>query len=105
MNIINIKKNDIILLKCIKQKHSFAIVKGLGMTYSQIAMSIKKLLDDGYLEYDDDDTIILTELGNNSVNNFDKNNDDREQKWIHPQYSKYSDPLDPSIIIIPKRLK
>ncbi|WP_139199862.1 hypothetical protein [Ruminococcus albus] len=92
-------------MKCIKQKNSFAIVKSLGMTYSQIAMSIQKLLEDGYLEYDDDDTIILTELGSNSVNDYDKNSDDREQKWIHPQYSKYSAPLDPSIIIIPKRLK
>ena len=102
---IIIKRKDIIILKCIKQKNSFAVVTGLGMTYSQIAMSIQKLLNDGFLEYDDDDTIILTELGNNFVNDYDRNNDDREQKWIHPQYSKYSDPLDPSIIIIPKRLK
>ena len=75
------------------------------MTYSQIAMSIQNLLKDGFLEYDENETIILTESGNAAVNDYDKSNDDKEQKWIHPQYSKYSDPLDPSIIILPKRLK
>ena len=103
VRVINI--NDIILLKCIKQNNSLSIIKNRGLSYAQIAMSIQRLTRDGYLEYDNDDIIVLTTFGCEIVADYDSKNPDGEQRWIHPQYNKYVKPLDSSVVILPKKKK
>lgn len=99
---IIINKNDIILLKCISKKLSLSILKSRGLSYAQIAMRIQKLIKSGFLKYDDDDIIVLTEFGEAQVSKYDNSISDKEQKWIFPQYDKYTEPLDSSEIVLPK---
>lgn len=104
---IIINRNEIIILKCIKQNNSFSIIKGLGLSYSQIALIIQNLVENGSLEYDENDIIKVTDAGIKEITSFDNKIADKEQLWIHPKYEKYTTPLNPDIIVLPssKKLK
>ena len=102
---IIIKNNELFILKCIKRNHSLSVLTGIGMSYSQIASAIQKLINEGYAEYDENDVIQVTDAGMKEIDKYNRKNTDKQQQWIFPQYQKYSKPLDQSVIILPKRKK
>lgn len=99
---IIIKYNDVILLKCISRNISLSVLKDRGLTYAQIVMGIKKLVNNGFIEYNDGDILVVTETGYKAIREFDNSVSDKEQRWIFPQLNKRTEPLKTFEVVLPK---
>ena len=97
--------NEILLLKIIKYGGKLSFLRSRGLTYSQIAMLIKKQEDERNVLITDDN-IILTPQGDQLLNNSISKIIPREKdQWIVPQEHLYVSPISFDKIILPKGKK
>lgn len=97
--------NEILLLKIIDSNGRISLLRDRGLSYSQVAMLIKKQEDEGNIVVTEED-ISLTNQGSKVLKeNISKIALRKKDQWILPQEHLYKKPISLDQIVLPKNKK
>lgn len=97
--------NEILLLKIIDSNGRISLLRDRGLSYSQVAMLIKKQEDEGNIVVTEED-ISLTNQGSKILKeNISKIALRKKDQWILPQEHLYKKPISLEQIVLPKNKK
>lgn len=97
--------NEILLLKIIQSTGRISLLRDRGLSYSQIAMMIKKQQEKGNIDITDN-SIFLTVQGTQLLKENISNLVPKEKdQWILPQEHLYKEPISFDQIVLPKKSK
>lgn len=97
--------NEILLLKIIDSNSRISLLRDRGLSYSQVAMLIKKQEDEGNIVVTEED-ISLTNQGSKILKeNISKIALRKKDQWILPQEHLYKKPISLDQIVLPKNKK
>lgn len=97
--------NEILLLKIIDSNGRISLLRDRGLSYSQVAMLIKKQEDEGNIVVTEED-ISLTNQGSKILKeNISKIALRKKDQWILPQEHLYKKPISLDQIVLPKNKK
>lgn len=97
--------NEILLLKIIDSNGRISLLRDRGLSYSQVAMLIKKQEDEGNIVVTEED-ISLTNQGSKILKeNISKIAPRKKDQWILPQEHLYKKPISLDQIVLPKNKK
>lgn len=94
--------NEVLLLKIIDSNGRISLLRDRGLSYSQIAMLIKKQENEGNIVVTEED-INLTNQGSKILKeNISKIASREKDQWILPQEHIYKEPISLNQIVLPK---
>lgn len=97
--------NEILLLKIIESKGRISLLRDRGLSHSQVAMLLKKQVDEGNIIVTEEN-ISLTKQGANILKEgISKIVPKRKDQWILPQEHLYQKPISIEKIVLPKSRK
>ncbi len=97
--------NEVLLLKIIDSNGRISLLRDRGLSYSQVAMLIKKQEDEGNIVVTEED-ISLTNQGSKILKeNISKIALRKKDQWILPQEHLYKKPISLDQIVLPKNKK
>lgn len=97
--------NKILLLKIIESGARITLLHDRGLSFSQIALLIDELVNDGYVDMTDCRPN-LTEKGKEELkSNMNSLYPRKKDQWILPNENMYNIPISSDTIILPRRSK
>lgn len=96
--------NELLLLQLIDSNRDLSPLRKRGLTHSQIALLLEKLIDQGFISISDTD-VQITECGKKSMEEFYSSQQyNWHRKWLNPQLEYYQIPLSENDIILPHKI-